>query len=129
MAASGDPPQGVILILCDSLRRDHLDAYGYERPTAPNLKQMAEQGALFLDNQSQADFTKVSVPSNLSSLYQSTHGIVDLQDRLPSSAVTRYPKYGSPDTHLLPCAPSDLSSIAFLTFVALAKKVATEEAF
>ena len=83
-----NPPQGVILILCDSLRRDHLDAYGYERPTAPNLKRMAEEGALFLDNQSQSDFTKVSVPSNLTSLYQSTHGILDIPDRLPSSAVT-----------------------------------------
>jgi arylsulfatase A-like enzyme len=87
-ADAGNPPQGVILILGDSLRRDHLDVYGYERPTAPNLKQMAEQGVLFLDNQSQADFTKVSVPSILSSLYQSTHGIVDILDRLPNSAVT-----------------------------------------
>ncbi len=41
------PPRGVILILCDSLRRDHLDVYGYERPTAPNLKQMTEEGVLF----------------------------------------------------------------------------------
>ncbi len=81
-------PQGVILILVDSLRRDHLEAYSYERPTAPHLKRMADEGTLFLDNQSQADFTKVSVPSNLSSLYPSTHGIVDVSDRLPSSAVT-----------------------------------------
>ncbi len=87
-AAGSDPPQGVILILCDSLRRDHLDVYGYERETAPNIKQMASEGALFLDNQSQADFTKVSVPSNLSSLYPSTHAIVDLNDRLPSAATT-----------------------------------------
>lgn len=88
-AADGvDAPQGVILILCDSLRRDHLDVYGYERSTAPNLKQMTEEGVLFLDNQAQADWTKVSIPSELSSLYQSTHGIVDIADRLPSSAVT-----------------------------------------
>lgn len=86
--AEAAAPRGVILILCDSLRRDHLDAYGYERQTAPNLARMAEEGVLFLDNQSQADFTKISVPSNLSSLYQSTHGIVDIPDRLPSSAVT-----------------------------------------
>lgn len=87
-AAEADPPQGVILILCDSLRRDHLDVYGYDRETAPNIRQMAAEGALFLDNQSQADFTKVSVPSNLSSLYPSTHGIEDIHDRLPSSATT-----------------------------------------
>ena len=83
-----DPPQGVVLILCDSLRRDHLDVYGYERPTAPNVKRMAEEGTLFLDDQSQADWTKASIPSNLSSRYQSATGIVDIPDRLPSAAVT-----------------------------------------
>ena len=85
--ASG-APRGVILILVDSLRRDHLEAYAYQRSTAPNLKRMAEEGTLFLDNQSQSDFTKVSVPSSLSSLYPSTHGISDIPDRLPSAAVT-----------------------------------------
>ena len=87
-AENVDPPQGVIFILCDSLRRDHLDAYGYDRPTAPNLTRMAEGGTLFLDDQSQADWTKASVPSNLSSRYQSATGIVNVPDRLPSAAVT-----------------------------------------
>jgi hypothetical protein len=87
-SASG-APRGVILILVDSLRRDHLEAYAYERATAPHLKRMADEGTLFLDNQSQSDFTKVSVPSSISSLYPSTHGIVGISDRLPSSAVIR----------------------------------------
>ncbi len=81
-------PQGVILILADTLRRDHLDAYGYERPTAPVLAQLASEGALFSDTISQAPWTKPSVPSILSSLYASTHGVVDYTDRLPSSVVT-----------------------------------------
>ena len=86
-SASG-ASRGVILILVDSLRRDHLEAYAYGRGTAPHLKRMADEGTLFLDNQSQADFTKVSVPSSLSSLYPSTHGISGIPDRLPSAAVT-----------------------------------------
>src|SRR3989441_1143780 len=42
-ARDGDlgPPQGVILILADTLRRDHLDAYGYPRPTAPKHRPLA----------------------------------------------------------------------------------------
>lgn len=87
-ASASDPPRGVILILCDSLRRDHLEAYAYERQTAPHLKLMAQEGTLFRDNQSQADFTKVSIPSSLSSLYPTTQGIVEYSDRLPTSAVT-----------------------------------------
>jgi arylsulfatase len=83
-----DPPQGVLYILCDSLRRDHLEIYGHERSTAPTVAQMAASGTLFLDDQAQADWTKASVPSNLTSRYQSANGIVNIPDRVPSAAVT-----------------------------------------
>ena len=85
---SGAPPQGVVLIIGDTLRRDHLDAYGYARPTAPTLSRLAAAGVLFQDTQSQASWTKVSVPSILTSLYPTTHGIADFPDRMPASAVT-----------------------------------------
>ena len=81
-------PRAVILFLVDALRRDHLDAYGYERSTAPVLKGLAEEGVLFADNISQGSWTKVSVPSMLTSLYPTTHGIVDTPDRLVSSVTT-----------------------------------------
>src|SRR5262249_47494079 len=56
-------PQGVILIMCDTLRKDHLPMYGYARDTAPNLARMAAHSALFLDNVSPATWTKVATPS------------------------------------------------------------------
>ena len=84
----GDLPQGVVLIVGDTLRCDHLEAYGYSRPTAPMLARMASEGILFRDTQSQGVWTKVSVPSILTSLFPITHGIVDLTDRLPASAIT-----------------------------------------
>ena len=85
---SDQAPQGVILIIADTLRRDHLDTYGYERPTAPVLSQMASEGVLFANAISQATWTKVSVPTILTSLYPRTHGIIDLPDRMPSVATT-----------------------------------------
>ncbi len=87
-SAASDPPQGVILIIGDTLRRDHLDAYGYSRSTAPVLSRMAAEGVLFQDTQSQATWTKVSVPSILTSLYPTTHGIANFPDRMPALAVT-----------------------------------------
>ena len=87
-SGAGDPPQGVILIMADTLRRDHLDAYGYERETAPVLSRMASEGTLFRDNISQASWTKVSTPSIHTSLYPSTHTVKQVPDRLPSSANT-----------------------------------------
>jgi choline-sulfatase len=83
-----DAPQGVILIVCDTLRRDHLGLYGYERDTAPVLGRMAKEGALIRDCVTQASWTKVSMTSILTSLYPSTHGVADIPDRLPASANT-----------------------------------------
>jgi arylsulfatase A-like enzyme len=37
----------VVLISLDTLRADHLGAYGYERPTTPNLDRFMQEGILF----------------------------------------------------------------------------------
>lgn len=87
-AAGVDPPRGVVLLMTDTLRADHLDAYGYRRATAPTIKRMADQGALFLDNISPAAWTKPSAPSMLTSLYPGSHGVKKIPDKLPASAVT-----------------------------------------
>jgi arylsulfatase A-like enzyme len=81
-------PQGVILIWADTLRRDHLSAYGYPRSTSPVLDRMAREGTLFRDCIGQATWTKVATPSLLTSLYPTTHGVREFTDRLPSSAAT-----------------------------------------
>ncbi len=84
----GSPPQGIILIWADTLRMDHLDVYGYERPTAPVLKRMAAEGAIFNDCLSQATWTKVSTPSLFTGLYPSSHTVQEFSDRLPAAATT-----------------------------------------
>jgi arylsulfatase A-like enzyme len=82
------PPEGVILIMADTLRQDHLDVYGYNRPTAPNIRRLATEGTLFKDCVSQATWTKVAAPSLFTSLYPTSHGVKDFSDRLPASATT-----------------------------------------
>ena len=86
--ADTPPPQGVIFIVADTLRRDHLDAYGYDRPTAPTVRWFAENGVLFQDAISQGTWTKVSVSSILTALYPTTHGIKDMPDRMPAGVTT-----------------------------------------
>jgi arylsulfatase A-like enzyme len=81
-------PQGVILVWADTLRRDHLGAYGYGRPTSPVLDGLAREGVLFDDCVGQATWTKVATPSLFTSLYPTAHGVHDFMDRLPSSALT-----------------------------------------
>ena len=81
-------PRGVVVFLGDTLRSDHLDAYGHGRKTAPFLSQLAAEGVRFGDTISQATWTKVSVPTLLSSVYPASHGIVGPPDRLPSAVTT-----------------------------------------
>ena len=88
-AATGfEAPQGVILILADTLRSDHLNFHGYGRETAPFLTELASKGAFFKNNIVQATWTKVSVPSIMTSLYPTSHRVIDFTDRLPAAATT-----------------------------------------
>jgi len=90
-AFSRDTPQGIILIWADDLRWNHLDAYGYSRQTAPVLRRMAEEGALFHDCLSQGPWTLPSTASLFTSLYPTTHGVYAEgvnATLLPASATT-----------------------------------------
>lgn len=106
--ASAKPPQGVILIWADTLRRDHTSVYGYQRPTTPHLERLAKEGALFKDCVGQASWTKVATPSLMTSLYPTSHGVRDFFDRLSGSAHTLAEAYRSAGYATL-----SLSSILF----------------
>jgi arylsulfatase A-like enzyme len=68
-ATSAPPrrPPNVIVILIDTLRADHLGAYGYARPTSPRLDGFARRGVRFENARSQAPCTFPSVNSLLTS--------------------------------------------------------------
>jgi arylsulfatase A-like enzyme len=83
-----DDAQGVIVIWADTLRRDHLNSYGYERPTAPMLARMADEGTLFRNAVAQATWTKPSTASFFTSRYTTSHGVREWSDRVPASADT-----------------------------------------
>jgi len=87
-APGATPPRHVILVWADTLRRDHLDMYGYARETAPHIRRLAAEGALFRDCIGQATWTKVATPTLLTGLYPTTHGVHDFYDRIPASATT-----------------------------------------
>jgi arylsulfatase A-like enzyme len=88
IATAGEGPQGVILIQADTLRPDHLGLYGHGRDTAPFLKRIGAEGAVFKNAFAQAGWTKVSTPSIMTSLYPSTHGVFTFDDRLPAASTT-----------------------------------------
>ena len=74
-AAQDQRPQGVIVLLVDTLRADRLRAYNPEsRVRTPALDALAAQGAVFEAAQAPENWTKPSVASVLTGLYPTSHG-------------------------------------------------------
>ena len=53
----------ILLVTVDALRADHVGAYGYDRPTTPNLDRLARQGAMFLRAYCPTPHTSYSITS------------------------------------------------------------------
>ena len=80
--------RAVILVDVDTLRADHLSAYGYARQTSPNIDAFARRAVQFDWAFSQAPNTLPSQTSILTSLYPSTHLVLHDGDRLAPAVVT-----------------------------------------
>ena len=62
--ASGLPTRpNIVLITLDTVRADHLSAYGYSRPTTPQIDHLAAQGVLFENAIAASSWTLPSLAS------------------------------------------------------------------
>jgi len=66
----------LLLITIDTLRADHLSAWGYERETSPTLDRLAEEGVRFDQAQVQWPKTGPSFASMMTATYPKDNGIV-----------------------------------------------------
>ena len=64
-------PPNVVIILFDTLRRDHVGTYGYDRDTTPTLDAIARDGLVFEHAIAQSSWTRPSVASFFTSRYPS----------------------------------------------------------
>lgn len=80
-------PEGlkVILISLDTLRADHLGAYGYSRNTSPYMDQLAEDSVLFENVYAHSPWTLPSHMSMLFSLNTASHQVYFNDQRIDSS--------------------------------------------
>lgn len=70
----GEKPN-VLLITLDTARRDRFSAYGYEKPTTPNVDELAREGMLFEDCMASSPVTLPSHTTILTGLEPYQHGV------------------------------------------------------
>jgi arylsulfatase A-like enzyme len=78
----------VVLVSIDSLRADHLGAYGYTRPTSPTIDRIAASGVRFDQAISTTSWTLPAHAALFTGLYDSAHGLVDNGQRMADAHVT-----------------------------------------
>ena len=86
--AAPENAPNVLFILIDTLRADHLGAWGYHRDTSPRIDALAASGVMFENCISQAPHTKPSTASILTSLFPPTHRVELFTSSLDSRAET-----------------------------------------
>ena len=84
-------PPSLLLVTIDTLRADHVSAYGYPQPTTPSLDGLARRGVRFASAQSASPLTGPSHATLLTGHYPPVHGVRDnarfvIGDRTPTLA-------------------------------------------
>jgi len=87
-SGSDEPPRNLLLLTVDTLRADHLSAYGYPKPTSPAIDSLAARGVLFEHAFVQRGGTWPSLTSIFTGSYPSTHGVRSNGDMLADGIAT-----------------------------------------
>ena len=66
----------IVVIVIDTLRSDKLDAYGYEKVTAPFLTEISKKSILFENSFATSSWTAPSTASIFTSLYPFQHSVL-----------------------------------------------------
>ncbi len=79
----------VLLVMIDTLRADHVGAYGYDRPTTATLDELARTGVVFDQAFANCSWTRPSIASLLTGVYPRETGVYKEQfDKLTPDVVT-----------------------------------------
>lgn len=87
-AGPGDHLPSVLLFTIDTLRADHVGAYGNPKVRTPNLDALAKQGVLFKQTVTANAYTGPSHASILTGLLASRHGVVKNRIRIAPAVPT-----------------------------------------
>lgn len=94
--SQAEPPAqrfpNVLVLSVDTLRADHVSAYGYRRPTTPNVDRLLASGVRFTEARTVEPLTNPALSSMFTSLYPHEHGAtrngLRVRPGLPSAALS-----------------------------------------
>ena len=78
----------VLFIVVDSLRQDHVGAYGYDQDTTPEIDRLAREGVVFEDLIVQCSWTLPSHATMFTGLNAGAHGVDHNFERVDEEATT-----------------------------------------
>lgn len=105
-ASAGAP--NVLVVIFDALRADHVSAYGYSRPTTPEIDHLATQGVRFEAAIAASSWSLPSHASLVTGRYQYEHGA----DTAKPPPLLRRPK---PSFRGYPMLGEELSKLGYRT--------------
>jgi len=88
LGGDGGRRPNVLLITIDTLRADHLGAYGYPLPTSPAVDRLAREGVTFENAFTPVPTTAPAIASLLTGSYVDTHHVWENAAELPSATYT-----------------------------------------
>ena len=86
--SSHDPPRGAILIVVDTLRADHVGAYGATSNLTPRLDALASRALVFRNAVAVSSWTKPSVASMLTGRYPTSIAVLTEIDAISEEVDT-----------------------------------------
>ncbi len=124
----GGPPRGIVVVLLDTVRADHLSAYGYERETTPNLAKLAAEGVRFDAALAPAPWTIPSLASLWTGVHPRRHGAGLVAEEGELRSFTG-PSSMRGFSESVPTLPVELQSRGYRTFGRVANKLLDQDCF
>ena len=84
----GEHAPTVVFIIIDTLRADHVGAYGGKGNLTPNIDALAREGLVFENAIASSSWTRSSVASMITSRYPTKIGVLGRSDAIPDSVKT-----------------------------------------
>jgi arylsulfatase A-like enzyme len=81
-------PKGIVLVVVDTLRSDHLGCYGDPRGLTPELDELAAESVVFANTVAASSWTRSSMAAMFTSRYPSEIGMLKREDVVPDPVVT-----------------------------------------